>query len=81
MTDDGRMEYYRIIPGALATENPNIGEDNAAIYNPEDLYLEIFYSDYQPLDELPRVTQEQMHAQLRWCASRNYSDAHCYSHF
>ena len=82
MNNDGIMEYYRIIPGELANEsNGRIRQDDAAIYDPESLYLEIFHSDYQPIAELPRVTQEQMHTQLRWCASRNHPDAQCYSTF
>jgi hypothetical protein len=78
MNGDGLHEYYRLVPGELPLGMGRIGEDNAATYRPGDLYLEIFYSDYQPLHELPKVTPEEMHKLLRRCAKTTNSDAQCY---
>lgn len=78
MNGDGLHEYYRLVPGGLPLENRWIGEDNAATYRTGNLYLEIYYSDYQPLHELPTVTSEEMHHLLRRCAETNNSDAQCY---
>ena len=74
MDGDGFVEYYRIVPGGLPRENPWIGEENSATYDPDKIYLEIFYSDYELFGELPKLSAEQVHLKHRACIAQGRCD-------